>query len=521
MGRSRRREFLRGFLASVAVALTLLAANQASPDQRPEISVATAAELIDALKPEQGARRIRMRAGRYTLAAPLSVPDGFELTGESVMQLDPGGLPAGFVAGTETAIVAGEQLHEDVVTLGDGTLLHGLRIEGRALGPAQGGAATGNIVMIASRRPGHQLSATLRECEIVNHSGAGFNSIGPTGRAIVVMTRPRAAGAAWHQGARVSAAIERSIVRNTSGGNAVFAINFAGGGAIALDFEHNRFEESLVVSGGVGRPHKVTGANVTLRSRGNLYVSAGGSFPVGWGILGGSSAPHEPLTEGAESNSVRIEAHDDRIEGYRIGINAAGGRQIAGMPGTVKHNRSELLLSGLRIKTVGDGAADLVLHGALLETEPGASAAALNSAEDNMLQVTLQDSTGSGRRENVYADRWPPEFAAVGAVQHSDRLEFTGTRALFLESNTAFDPAPNERSFPRTPGAPVPGKPQPGSSPGNRRANAMSRSDHISSRESAPLMTARSIMSPVGAADGCSVTAKSRRSAAECVGAPR
>ena len=380
MGRSRRREFLRGFLASVAVALTLLAANQASPDQRPEISVATAAELIDALKPEQGARRIRMRAGRYTLAAPLSVPDGFELTGESVMQLDPGGLPAGFVAGTETALVAGEQLHGDVVTLGDGTLLHGLRIEGRALGPAQGGAATGNIVMIASRRPGDQLSATLRECEIVNHSGAGFNSIGPTGRAIVVMTRPRAAGAAWHQGAQVSAAIERSIVRNTSGGNAVFAINFAGGGAIALDFEHNRFEESLAVSGGAGRPHKVTGANVTLRSRGNLYVSAGGSFPVGWGILGGSSAPHEPLTEGAESNSVRIESHDDRIEGYRIGINAAGGRQIAGMPGTVKHNRSELLLSGLRIKTVGDGAADLVLHGAWLETEPGASAAALNSS---------------------------------------------------------------------------------------------------------------------------------------------
>ena len=516
MGRARRREFL----ASVTVALALLAANQASPDQRPEISVATAAELIDALKPEQGARRIRMRAGRYTLAAPLSVPDGFELTGEGVMQLDPGGLPAGFVAGTETALVAGEQLHGDVVTLGDGTLLHGLRIEGPARDPAQDGAATGNIVMIASRRPGDQLSATLRECEIVNHSGAGFNSIGPTGRAIVVMTRPRAAGAAWHQGAQVSAAIQRSIVRNTSGSNSLFAINFAGGGAIALDFERNRFEESLGVAGGAGRPHKVTGANVTVRSRGNLYVSAGGPFPVGWGILGGSSAPHEPLTEGAESNSVRIESHDDRIEGYRMGIKAAAGRQIAGMPGTVKHNRTELLLSGLRIKTVGDGAADLELHGAWLESEPGASPAALNSAEDNVLQVTLQDSTGSGHRENVYADRWPPEFAAVGAAHHSDRIEFIGSRELFLESNTAFDPAPNARLFSRTAGAPVPGKPQPGSSQGNRRANAIPQRDHIPPRESAPLMTARSIM-PVGAADGCSVTAKSRRSAADCVGAPR
>ena len=432
------------------------------------------------------------------------MPDGFELTGEGVMQLDPGGLPAGFVAGTETALVAGEQLHGDVVTLGDGTLLHGLRIEGPARGPAQGEAAKGNIVMIASRRPGDQLSAALRECEIVNHNGAGFNAVGPTGRAIVVMTRPGTAGAAWHQGAQISAAIQRSIVRNTSGGNSVFAINFAGGGAIALDFERNRFEESLAMAGGAGRPQKVTGAKVTLRSRGNLYVSAGGSFPVGWGILGGSSAPHEPLTEGAESNSVRIEAHDDRIEGYRIGIWAAAGRQIAGMPGTVKHNRGELLLSGLRIKTVGDGAADLVLHGAWLETESGASAAAVETVEGNVLQVTLLDSTGSGHRENVYADRWPPEFAAVGAAQHSDRLEFTGTRAFFLESNTAFDPAPNERLFPRT---------------ANQRCRGAIKLPSITS-ESAPLMTVRS-MSPLGAADGCRVTAKSRRSAADCVGAPR
>jgi hypothetical protein len=153
-----------------------------------------------------------------------------------------------------------------------------------------------------------------------------------------------------------------------------------------------------------------------------------------------------------------------------------------------------------------------------VETESGAAAAAVETVEGNVLQVTLLDSTGSGHRENVYADRWPPDFAAVGAAQHSDRLEFTGTRAFFLESNTAFDPAPNERSFPRT--APVPGKPQPSSSPRNRRANAMSRSDQIPSSESAPLMTARS-MSPLGAADGCRVTAKSRRSAADCVGAPR
>ena len=116
------------------------------------------------------------------------------------------------------------------------------------------------MLVIASRRPADQLKATLRECEIVNHLEPGSNSLGPTGRAIVVMTRHRVAGAAWHQGAHVSAAVERSIVRNTSGGNSVFAINFAGGGTIALDFERNRFEEALVVAGGAGRPDKVTGA---------------------------------------------------------------------------------------------------------------------------------------------------------------------------------------------------------------------------------------------------------------------
>ena len=92
--------------------------------------------MIEALSAAPGARKIRLRAGRYTLTAPLSVPDGVELAGEGVMHLDPDGLPAGFVAGTETALVAGEQLQGDVVIVGDGTLLRGVRIEGRRAGPA-------------------------------------------------------------------------------------------------------------------------------------------------------------------------------------------------------------------------------------------------------------------------------------------------------------------------------------------------------------------------------------------------
>ena len=68
-----------------------------------------------------------------------------------------------------------------------------------------------------------------------------------------------------------------------------------------------------------------------------------------------------------------------------------------------------------------------------------------------MLQVDLQDSRHG--RGKCLADRRPPEFADV-ELSDIDRLEFTGTRALFLESDPAFDPAPNERLFPARQGRP-------------------------------------------------------------------
>ncbi len=334
MNRARR---LASLLPTVGAACALLAGNQAIAEQAPEVTVATATELIEALEPGQRARRIRLRAGRYALAAPVSVPDGFELEGEGVMQVDPDGLPMGFAHGTETTLVASEGLEGDVITMGDGASLRGLRIEGPDRVAASGDAsAAGNVVMIASRRPGDRLKAFLRDCEIVNYESVGFNDIGPTGRTIAIITRHRRTGSDWHQRSQVSVSIERSIVRNRSDGNSIFAINFAGGASIVLDFERNRIEGHLGVAGGAGRPDKVTGSSATLQSRGNLYVSAGESYPIGWAIIGGSAAPHEPLTEGAESNSVRVESHGDRIEGYRIGIRAMAGRLISGMPGVAE-----------------------------------------------------------------------------------------------------------------------------------------------------------------------------------------
>jgi hypothetical protein len=303
-------------------------------------------------------------------------------------------------------------------------------------------------VLIASRRPGDRLRATLRDCEIVNHGSFGAGPGSPTGRAIVVMTRNPGGGVAWHEGAQVATSIERSIVRNEFDSNAVFAINFAGESAVALELERNRFEGVLMVVGAAGRPDKVTGARATLRSRDNVYVSAGGPYPAGWFIVGGSVGPHDPLTQGAEANSVHVDSQGDRIEGYRIGILAAAGRLIHGLPGRVANNRGELLLRDLRITTVGDEAADLSLHGAFLESRPDpASASTVNGAEGNVLRVTLHDSIGSGHRQNVYAHGSPTDLAATGAAQRPDRLEFTGSQAQFLESNPGFSPVPDSRLF--------------------------------------------------------------------------
>ena len=98
------------------------------------------------------------------------MPDGVELAGEGVMQLDPNGLPAGFAAGTETALVAGEQLQGNVVIWATArcSVVFASRAP-RWTRAASDATAGGRVLVIASRRPADQLKATLRECEIVNH----------------------------------------------------------------------------------------------------------------------------------------------------------------------------------------------------------------------------------------------------------------------------------------------------------------------------------------------------------------
>jgi hypothetical protein len=363
------------------------------------------------------------------------------------MRFDAQGLPEGFAPGTETVLVASAQRETDVVTLGDGTRLRQLRIEGSIPAASGGDQAGGNVVAIASRRPRDRVRATLERCEIINHFDSSALPAGPGGRAIVILTRNPGAGRPPHDGAQLAVAIDRTLVRNALASNSVFAINFASDGAIALDFERNRLEGVLSVAGGVGRPNRVRGASVVLRSRGNLYLNTGGDYPNGWQILGASVAPHREIAgEGTESSSVRIESQNDRIEGFRVGIQAAAGRLVGRRPGTVVGNRAELLLDGIRIRTAGDGAADLHLHGALFE--PGSETAtepeARSNAEHNVLRVSIKGSSGSSARGNLYAHAWLSDVPDTG---HDNRLEIVGSRAEFLESNVGFDPAPDARLF--------------------------------------------------------------------------
>ena len=432
-------------LISAAAGIALPAARL---EARLEATVSTARELVDALGTVPRIGTIRLQAGRYLLDAPLVVTDGVALIGAGDMRYDADGLPTGFGPGAETVLVASEGFRGDVVTLGDGTRLRRLRIEGPPLaGSSTDPSAAGNVLVIASRRADDRVKASLSECEIINHTPAGFSLAGPTGRTIAVLTRNPGAGAPWHEGARLMVAIERSLVRSTTGIATVFAINFASASSIELDFERSRFEGPIGIAGGVGRPDPVRGVSTVLRSRGNLYISAGGTYPNGWQILGASVAPHAELHGGgAESSSVRVESQDDRIEGYRVGIQAAAGRLVAALPGTVLRNRGELTLRRIRIRSVGEGAADLSLHGTLFEgeSESETSPKTPMNAQGNVLRVSIQESSGSGPRRNVYANAW---FSGEADTAGRNRLEITGSRGEFLESNVDFAPAPDARHF--------------------------------------------------------------------------
>jgi hypothetical protein len=239
--------------------------------------------------------------------------------------------------------------------------------------------------------------------------------------------------------------VQRSITR-THTGAALFANNFAARGNVVARLEGNRFEGYLTATGGVSRPDRVTHASTSIESRHNLYVRTG-LDRYGWLLLGGSTSPHfmEAGIPGASSVTLRIDSKDDRIEGFRVGVQAAAAGRLGPDSSLLSGNRLELTLNGTRIRSGGEGAADLVLRAAASELGRAGGAGEFPPGDQNTLRLEMRGVTGSGPRRNVFAH-------VTGPVQTmnqgtGNRLEIVGDATLFVQSNRAIEPLPDAGFF--------------------------------------------------------------------------
>ena len=415
------------------LAMTMVGA--ASPLRAHAIVVSTTAELEAALTPANAGRRILVRAGEYEIDQALTVPDDATLVGEGEMIFDESGLPTGFAPNGRTVLRSTPTLVGDVLTLGDGAALRGLVIEDAP------GRQGGNQVVVSSRAPGDSISALLAECEIVNPNPAGIVPAGPTGSALVVITRNPNLGQdpPAHEGAVIRVEMRRSIVRASGGGTGVFAINFAPHTEIRLVLQRNVIGGGLIATGGVSRPDAVTGAIVSIESRRNVYWNQSGlAGTLGWNLIGGAGSPVFPS---ASSTSNRLQVHSkvDSIQGFQLGIVAIGGQRYLEGSQPSSSNRVELDLHGLSVQTTTEAlAADLVLFGArsfVNGVPPG---------DGNTLRLVLRKSTGSGPRANAYGHSSTPSMGDLGV---GNQLEILGRERAFARTNDDFDPIPPAEFF--------------------------------------------------------------------------
>jgi hypothetical protein len=404
-------------------------------------------QLVEALQPGNAGRHIRILRGDYAVDRSLVVPDGATLEGEGVMVIGPDGLPAGFEPGTESTLRVSGGFGGQMLTLGHGSAIRGLRLLDLANPAAQPPVRSGNVVFVGSRAPGDTIAASVVECEIVNPNPGGFTDDGPIGHGIAAVALNPGLGAppAAHEGAQLSLSVRRSIVRANTGA-AVFANNFAARSGLTLRLEGNRFQGYLVAAGGVSRPDAVTGSVTSVESRRNLYARAGFDRH-GWLLLGGSSSPHflNATIPGASRNRLHVESVDDRIEGFRFGIQAAAARRLSAQSASLDDNHVELSLQGTRIVTPGEDAADLVLQATLSETGQAGGPGEFPAGDRNGLRLKMSGVTGSGRRQNVFAD-------VVGPVQPANfgtgnQLQIVGESEAFRRSNPSIEPPPDARHF--------------------------------------------------------------------------
>jgi len=413
------------------------------------IMVSNSAELVAALVPENAGRRIRVRAGDYSLTQLLTVPDEVTLEGEGVMLFDDAGLPTGFVAGTRTTLTMTANAPGNVLTLGDGVAVRGIAIQDLA-------GRVGNSIGVISRDAGDQLFATIAEVEIVNPNTHTIVPSGPAGCGVAVVTQnPNMGGdPPPHAGAAIGARLTRSLIRSnaTGTGCGLFAFNFAPVASVSVALTDNVVVGGIIVSGGVSRPDAVHDSRTEIQSKRNLYRndSPDPCVPqrLGWNAQGGSGTP-VPLPIGAtERNTLRIHSIDDRIEGFTTAVLAVGGRRFFAAPiaGPTTDNSVDLHLIGTTITTPSCGGATVVADfrfaGALV------SGATLVPGDGNTLRAVIRGVTGSGSRSNAYADVLGPTGPVPPAIQASgNRLEIAGNLNAFARTNRAIDPAPGPEFF--------------------------------------------------------------------------
>ena len=412
------------------------------------IVVHSSAELVAALSPANAGRRILVRAGSYDVDAPLTVPDGATVRGDGVMRFNGAGLPAGFTASTRTTLRMTGNTPGNMLTLGDGATIRGLQIEDLA-------GRAGNVVAVVSREAGDHVSANIVECEIINPNASGAGPEGPTGEALLVLTRNVNLGAdpLPHEGATLAARMVRSVIRAPAGGGGLFAFNFAPLGKVSVTVAGNIVGGSITANGGVSRPDAVHDAEVTIKSHHNLYRDDRADPCVlprlGWNLTGGSGPPVPlpvPVPETAR-NALRVHSVDDRIERFTTGIFATGSRRFFPSPtaGPSTDNAVDLELLGARISTptcAGAPTSDLGLVGAF------AGAEALVPGNGNVLRAVVRGVTGSGPRANRYAHALGPAGALPADLAGEDnRLEIVGSPAAFGRTNRRIDPAPEAGHF--------------------------------------------------------------------------
>jgi hypothetical protein len=434
-------------LASLALAPTV-PARVASAGTQATILVHDSAELVTALDQRNAGRHIRVLPGDYAITTPLLVPDGALLEGSGEMRIADG-LPSGFGPGTETTLRVVSGFEGDLLTLGNDSKISGLRLIDIAPVLATAALRYGNVVMVGSRGPDDSVTAEIRDCEIVNPRSYGVAADGPAGHAVVILTRnpARQDNPPPHEGATLKLRMVRSIVRATGNGGAVFALNFASRGEISVEFEDNRIEGPVSIAGGASRPDLVTQASTSFESHRNLYTrNPSGLDRFAWRVIGGGSA-HIPglAAPGASFNLAKVHSVDDRIEGINVGILAAAGRRWLSASGPVSDNRVDLDLTGTRIRTEGEDAADFLLQGTLSEEAAGVGRE-FPVGDRNVLRVSMRGVTGSpAERANRYADVYGPSKPAEQGS--GNRLEFPGTAAEFVHTNSSVLPAPPAEFF--------------------------------------------------------------------------